>query len=134
SGRTALYSLYECRVGWLCVAALGESHWQGLTSVMPSLASDSRFGSVASRAKNDKDLVAELEQQLLSDTADAWFAKLDAAGVPCEVSRAVSPDDVFDNPDYVKRGLVAKLDGHPQHGYVEMFGKLIDFFDTPAVT
>ena len=133
-GMTALYRLYECREGWLCVAALSDDHWQKLTAVMPALAADARFASAASRAQHDKDLVAELEQQFLSDSADAWFARLDAAGVPCEVSRAVSPDDVFSNEDYVRRGLVATFEGHPQHGTVEMFGKLIDFSDTPAVT
>ena len=65
-------------------------------------------------------------------SAAQWFASLDAAGVPSEVS---SPDFVlglFDDPEMIDKGWVTKY-RHPIVGDMEQFGLLFDFAETPGV-
>ena len=129
-GVSALYRLYECREGWLCLAAFGDRAWDGLVQVLPALADDERFATAADRRKHDDGLRDALGAALRAETADHWFAELDAAGVPCEVAVAKSRDDVFDDPYLLEAGYVVRREGHPVHGHVDMFGRLIDFSDT----
>ena len=73
-----------------------------------------------------------LEPAFRTRSAAQWFASLDAAGVPSEVS---SPDFVlglFDDPEMIDKGWVAKY-RHPIVGDMEQFGLLFDFAETPGV-
>lgn len=132
-GLAARYRLYRCDEGWLCLAAFSDRSWHGLCSAIPSLADDPRFATEDDRRANDAALAAALEHHLAGETAEHWFKILDEVGVPCEVSSPRSCDDIFDDPDLVRRGIVASRDGHPRHGRIDMFGKLIDFSETPVV-
>jgi crotonobetainyl-CoA:carnitine CoA-transferase CaiB-like acyl-CoA transferase len=129
-GLSARYGVYECREGWLCLAALTDAHWDALTSVIPKLASDARFADADARAANDPALRNLLEGELAGDTADAWFARLDAAGVPCEVSSIDFGLGFFDDEEMIERELVVTRDGQLKHGRVEMFGRLLNYSDT----
>ena len=56
-----------------CAAVLGHPEW----------ADDPRFNTNRARVEN-RDLVdGSIAEVLAGDTADAWIAKLKAAGVPC---------------------------------------------------
>lgn len=129
-GLSALYRLYECSEGWLCLAAFGDQAWEGLTRVLPGLAEDQRFASAESRHQHDDALRDVLASELLANSAQKWFAQLDDAGVPCEVAVVKSRDEVFDDPYLLESGFVVQRDGHPAHGRIDMFGRLIDFSDT----
>jgi crotonobetainyl-CoA:carnitine CoA-transferase CaiB-like acyl-CoA transferase len=130
-GVSARYGLYECRgETWLCLAALTDAHWDALTSVIPKLAGDDRFATAAARTANDPALRNLLEGELAGDTAANWFAELDAAGVPCEVSAIDFGQQVFDDPEVIERELIVTRPGQLRHGTVEMFGRLLNFSDT----
>ncbi len=89
TGFGPLYRLYETKEGWVCIVAVKDAHWKGLCKAVgaPELASDARFATREARTRNAKALAAALEERFRTRTAGQWFAALDAAGVPCEVSK-----------------------------------------------
>jgi crotonobetainyl-CoA:carnitine CoA-transferase CaiB-like acyl-CoA transferase len=49
---------------------------------LPEMADDPRFATNAARVEHREDLYAALSSALAGDTADSWFRRLTAAGVP----------------------------------------------------
>jgi crotonobetainyl-CoA:carnitine CoA-transferase CaiB-like acyl-CoA transferase len=129
-GLSALYRLYECGEGWLCIAVLDDVHWAGLTRVFPELAGDSRFATAESRQRHDDELLSVLAARFRIDAATGWWKVLDEAGVPCEVSSIEFIEGLYDDPDLLDREFIVSRDGHPVHGRMEMFGRLVEFSDT----
>jgi crotonobetainyl-CoA:carnitine CoA-transferase CaiB-like acyl-CoA transferase len=99
-GFHALYRLYATTDGWICVAAVTQDHWRRLCAAVarPDLADDARFVDADARTANDDDLVKQLEEVFAGDTAKAWFAALDHAGVPVEISTPRSLTAPADTP------------------------------------
>ena len=119
-GHHATQRLYETADGWLCVAAVTDEQRSALASVLgvDKVGDGTAFGA--------------LEPAFRTRSAAQWFASLDAAGVPSEVS---SPDFVlglFDDPEMIDKGWVTKY-RHPIVGDMEQFGLLFDFAETPGV-
>ncbi len=131
-GYSALYRLYDCASGWLCLAVLSDAHWDALTRAVKGLAEDKRFATAADRKANDKALVEVLGAAFRERSAGDWSKALDAAGVPNEVSNATFSQTVFDDPDYIARHWVTKCKDHPTLGDIDMFGIGIDFSLTPS--
>jgi crotonobetainyl-CoA:carnitine CoA-transferase CaiB-like acyl-CoA transferase len=99
------YRLHETAEGWLCVALVTDGH------------------------------VADFEQitggDLTGSTAAEWFAELDAAGVPCEVSDPDFVLSLFDDPEMVEKGWVTSYE-QPLVGKMDVMGLLFDLDDTPG--
>ena len=129
-GLSALYRLYQCAEGWLCLAAFGAESWKALTAVMPALRDDDRFATAEARRANDGALQRVLEERFSTDAAVGWFKLLDEAGVPCEVSSIEFIEGLYDDQELIDRELIVTRDGHPVHGRMEMFGRLVEFSDT----
>lgn len=107
------YRLYECAGStWLCVAALVEPQWSALMAAVGATEP------------------AQIEARFATRPADEWFAALDAAGVPCEVSSLEFAQSVLDDPELIARNWVVRRHGQPLHGWMDMFGKIVDFSDT----
>jgi crotonobetainyl-CoA:carnitine CoA-transferase CaiB-like acyl-CoA transferase len=87
-GFHALYRLYETAAGWLCLAAVTPEHWERLCRVTGrgDLHADDRFSDSVARRANDDELGKILEEVFGMRTAVEWFAALDEAGVPVELS------------------------------------------------
>jgi crotonobetainyl-CoA:carnitine CoA-transferase CaiB-like acyl-CoA transferase len=87
-GFNALYRLYETAKGWICLAAVTEDHWARLCQATgrSDLAGDPRFADATARTVNDDDLWKLLDDVFATRRADEWFAVLDGAGVPIEIS------------------------------------------------
>jgi crotonobetainyl-CoA:carnitine CoA-transferase CaiB-like acyl-CoA transferase len=88
-GLHPLYRLYETGDGWLCLAAITTAHWERLCKVAGrmDLRADDRFSDAAARRANGDELAKILEEVFAARTAAEWFAALDEAGVPVELSR-----------------------------------------------
>ncbi len=88
-GFHALYRLYETSEGWLCLAAVTSEHWEHLCRVTgrEDLHLDHRFADSVARRTNDHELGKILEEVFGARTAAEWFAGLDEAGVPVELSK-----------------------------------------------
>jgi len=87
-GLTALDRLYETAEGWLCLVVANAEHWDRLCRTMgvEGLEVDPRFATAEARARNDGALSARLAAEFRKRPAAGWFAELDRAGVPCEIS------------------------------------------------
>jgi crotonobetainyl-CoA:carnitine CoA-transferase CaiB-like acyl-CoA transferase len=131
-GFDALYKLYACSTGWLCISAQSDPAWDGLTSVLPALADDEKFATRASRKDNDAALTQFLDAAFAERSAEAWAKVLDAAGVPCEVSDPTFSQRLFDNEELLARRWVAHYENHAIVGDVDMFGIGVEFSATPS--
>ncbi len=129
-GRSATNRLYQTREGWLCLVLLREEEWQRFAAAM-AVPADARFASAAARAANEAALVQLLEPKFKERTATEWFALLDKARVPCEVSDPKFSLGVHDDPEFKKRGWVVSYE-HPFVGKLNQIGLLFDFSDTPG--
>lgn len=100
-GFHALYRLYEASDGWLCLAAVSSAHWERLCRVTgrEDLLGDDRFADVDARRANDEELRKIFTEVFGTRPTAAWFAALDEAGVPVELSKqgmfAAPPDTPF---------------------------------------
>jgi crotonobetainyl-CoA:carnitine CoA-transferase CaiB-like acyl-CoA transferase len=131
-GLGALYRLYECAEGWLCLVVANDEQWQALGRVLPDLAQDSRFESRQARRDHDAELTRVLGEILRKETAATWFSRLDDAGVPCEISSDTFSRELFDDRELMERGWTVHCEGNPVLGAIDMFGIGIDFSETPS--
>jgi crotonobetainyl-CoA:carnitine CoA-transferase CaiB-like acyl-CoA transferase len=132
-GWSALYRLYETADGWLCVAAFGEGVWKRLCGAIGrgDLAEDPRFVDAAARAGSDTELAAELTGVFRQKAATDWFAILDGAGVPCEISDSTFAVRLFADPEAERRRTVVSFT-HPKVGRMKMAGLYASLSDTPG--
>jgi succinate---hydroxymethylglutarate CoA-transferase len=100
-------------------AALGRPEWL----------KDPRFASNRDRVVNRDDVDRAIEDALVSDTADAWLAKLKAAGIPC--GRINSVAQAFEEPQTAARSMIETAQ-HPAAGALRMIGIPFKFAGTPA--
>jgi len=132
TGLSALYRLYRCADDWLCLGVFSETEWGGLTDAVPQLADDPRFSTAARRAANDEALSLVLREAFATESAHHWFDRLDGAGAPCEICSSTFSQTLFDDPDLIARKWVVRREGNPNTGPIDMFGRGIDFSDTPC--
>jgi crotonobetainyl-CoA:carnitine CoA-transferase CaiB-like acyl-CoA transferase len=99
------YRLHETADGWLCVA----------------LVTDDQVAAFDRITGGD----------LTTRSAREWFADLDAAGVPCEVSDPDFVLSLFDDPEMVEKGWVTSYE-QLLVGKMDVMGLLFDLDDTPG--
>jgi crotonobetainyl-CoA:carnitine CoA-transferase CaiB-like acyl-CoA transferase len=133
TGMSAGYRLYETAKGWLCVAVMEEAHWNSLFGIadFADLASDARFADANARKANDKALAETLEARFRTKPAEAWFALLDGASVPVEISSDTFSLGLHDDPEFVSRQWVTKS-VMPGVGKLEQIGLLYSLSETPT--
>jgi crotonobetainyl-CoA:carnitine CoA-transferase CaiB-like acyl-CoA transferase len=132
-GMAALDSLYETADGWLALVVANEAQWQALKGVVQVAALDeARFADGKTRLANDKALRGLLQEKLLTRTAAEWFASLDCAGVPVEISDPTFGQRLHDMEEFRKRNWTVGY-RHELVGKFEQMGLAFDFSDTPAV-
>ena len=87
-GFSALDRLFRTKDGWLAIACEDNQRFAALAGAIgkPSLVEDARFASPHARTGNRRALEAELEPVFAALTSAEAFAKLDAAGAPCEIA------------------------------------------------
>jgi crotonobetainyl-CoA:carnitine CoA-transferase CaiB-like acyl-CoA transferase len=115
------YSLYETADGWICIAARDDAERRALLTTV----------GLADPPSGDDALRASLQAAFTAKPAADWFALLDGAGVPCEIS---SPDYVlglFDDPEMREKGWVTSY-RHAIVGNIDVMGLLVDLSDTPG--
>ncbi|HEY0238095.1 MAG TPA: CoA transferase [Friedmanniella sp.] len=79
------YEPLSCADGELVVVAANDPQFRKLAAALgrPELADDPRFATTPERNRNREELRPLLLEVLATDTADGWFDRLTAAGVPC---------------------------------------------------
>src|SRR5262249_40871051 len=129
-----LSRIFETADGWVCVVADHDDEWQALCRAVerPELLTDARFTEADGRHAHADALAVELEKVFADRSAVEWYARLDAAGVPCEVSDSDFVLRLFDDPEVREKGWVTSYE-HAGVGHMDVFGLLVDFDDTPGV-
>ena len=125
--------IYQTSAGWLCVVLPTQEDWDRFCIALglESLSADARFATAALRVTNAAALEPLIEARLAERSAAEWFAQLDAAGVPCEISDPTFSRGVHENPEFQARGWVAAYE-HPFVGKLNQIGLLFDFSETPG--
>ncbi len=115
------FQAFEAADGWLVIACPKDKFWQRLAAVIgrPELAEDARFRRLADRQKNAAELLAILEEVLLTRTVSEWMGPLRAAGVPSGEVKSVA--DALEDPHTIARELIVEAD-HPRFGPVRTLG------------
>ncbi len=94
------------------------------------LVDDPSYRDPAVRARVRKEVFAAVEQHLLTDTAQEWLARIQAADVPS--GPILEKADVFEEPQILENGMLAGME-HPALGRVTVTNTAVRLSATPAV-
>lgn len=131
-GYSAGHRLYKTADGWLMLAVKSEAQWQTLLSIMAAKNFDlSADDGADARSGVDSKLAAAITSALGTDTAAAWFAALDGAGIPIEIVNTDFGPRLHDDPTFKERGWVVSFP-HDLVGQIDQIGMMCDLSDTPA--
>lgn len=99
--------------GLLNIAANKQEQFEALVRLIgrADLAHDPRFAEREARKANRAALTREIEAALAADSAAAWEARLNAAGVPA--GRVLTIPEVLDEPQVRDRDLLHRFDAVP---------------------
>ncbi|MEB4209773.1 CoA transferase [Mycobacterium sp. 94-17] len=133
-GWSALYRLYPTAGGWLCLAAVTEPQFAALATAIghTELATDPLFATTQARREHDAELASLLAAVFADGSAHDWFERLNAAGVPVEIS---DPDWVlrtFADRAAERRQTTATFQ-HRTVGQMTVSGLIFQLSDTPGV-
>ena len=109
----APYQCYRARDAEILIAAPSQRLWAALVRALeaPALAQDERFATVAARSQHRRALEDALNALLATQDAQAWIARLTAAGVP--VARVSGLDQAVAGDVARERGSFIDSDGVP---------------------
>ncbi len=133
TGFSAGVRLYPTAAGWLCLCLVRDAHWEALGRVLgaPELAPGGRFSSPEARGAHDDQVAKLIEHAFATRPAADWFAALDAAGVPCEVSSETAGVELWKDPEALERQWIVKYP-HPAVEEIGQVGLAFSFSETPA--
>jgi crotonobetainyl-CoA:carnitine CoA-transferase CaiB-like acyl-CoA transferase len=133
TGFSAGYRIYPTAEGWLCLALVKQEHWRALGDVIgvPDLAPGGRFANAEARGASDEVVAKLLEHALAERSAVDWRNRLDAAGVPCEVSAEQAGVEVWSDSEALEESWVVRYP-HRMVGDLGQVGLAFQLSDTPA--
>jgi crotonobetainyl-CoA:carnitine CoA-transferase CaiB-like acyl-CoA transferase len=125
------YTTYRAADAMIALAVGNDSQFARTAEVLghPEWAGDPRFTTNRSRVENRDTVDAMIAEAFARDTADAWLARLKAAGVPC--GRINSVAEALADPQTQARAMIETLE-HASIGALKMLGIPFKFSDTPA--
>jgi crotonobetainyl-CoA:carnitine CoA-transferase CaiB-like acyl-CoA transferase len=133
TGFSAGVRIYPTRDEWICLSLMKDAHWASLARALelPELAPGGRYGTATARSENDDEVAKLLEHRFSTAPAETLFAKLDAAGVPCEVAAENANIRLWSQPRFIEDQFVAKYH-HRTIGEMGQPGLAFQFSDTPT--
>lgn len=125
------YQTFETKTRDLALAVGSEKLWKEFCPVIgcPELTDDPKFRTNSDRNKNREELINKLQEVFLTDTFEAWEAKLVKAGIPVGAINNIA--QVLEHPQVKARGNIVEMD-HPRAGKVKVVGVPVKFSDTPG--
>jgi crotonobetainyl-CoA:carnitine CoA-transferase CaiB-like acyl-CoA transferase len=132
-GVGALDMLYPTASEWICIEAVRPEHWRRLCQAIgrPEIVIDPRFRTAEGREANRRELARLLESVFVTKPAAFWVELFDRHAVPCEQSRHVTLDDLFDDEELASRGWTSTYI-HPTIGRFDQGGLLVGLSLTPG--
>jgi crotonobetainyl-CoA:carnitine CoA-transferase CaiB-like acyl-CoA transferase len=122
------YGLFETADAPVQVACGSEALWRSFAPIVGLDADDARFATNSARVVRRAELVAAIEDVFRTDGAEAWLARLAAAGIPAGKVRTL--DDVYTWPQTLSQGLVVEVPDHVL-GTVRLPGPPVRFGERP---
>ena len=115
------YQVFQTADGWLTVGAAQENFFRKLCAMIgkPELVDDPRFKTNALRVKNNDQMVAILQAEIVKRSTADWMAALEEAGIPA--GPVLYHDEVFTDPQILARGMVAEVE-HAKAGRQKTLG------------
>ncbi|MBN9489507.1 MAG: CoA transferase [Alphaproteobacteria bacterium] len=115
------YQVFQTADGWLTVGAAQENFFRKLCEMIgkPELVDDPRFKTNALRVKNNDQMVAILQAEIIKRSTADWMAALEEAGIPA--GPVLYHDEVFTDPQILARGMVAEVE-HAKAGRQKTLG------------
>ncbi len=125
------YQVMPSADGYFMLAVGNDGQFSRFCGVLgePTLATDPRYASNASRVAHREELVAYLQQRLATRPSAEWLSALEQATVPCAPVNTL--DQVFDDPQVKARGMRIDLP-HPVAGSVPGVANPVRFSATPV--
>jgi crotonobetainyl-CoA:carnitine CoA-transferase CaiB-like acyl-CoA transferase len=103
--------VFETKDGHINIACSGQAMWQRLKELMGDKGFDNPdFDKPAGRSKHRLAVNALINKYTRTDTAAAWIAKLNKAGIPCGEINNI--DQVFANPQVQHLGIATDMPSH----------------------
>ena len=127
------YTTYRAADAMVALAVGNDGQFARTAEVLghPEWASDPRFKTNRSRVEHRAVMDGMIGEALALDNADAWLAKLKAAGVPC--GRINSVAEALGDSHTAARAMIETVE-HPTVGTLKMLGIPFKFSDTrPSV-
>jgi succinate---hydroxymethylglutarate CoA-transferase len=125
------YTTYRAADAMMAIGIGNERQFSRFAEIVghPEWPQDERFNSNRTRVANRELVDGLISAALASDTAEAWLAKMMAAGIPCGRINTVA--QALDDPHTAARRMVETVE-HPTAGALRMLGIPFKFSDTPA--
>jgi len=123
------YTAYQAADAMIAVGVGNERQFARMAGVLghPEWTKDARFASNRARVEHRSLLDGLINEALSHDRADAWLAKLKAAGIPCGKINSVA--QALDDPHTAARTMIETIE-HPTVGALKMLGIPFKFSDT----
>ncbi|MGQ0526399.1 MAG: CaiB/BaiF CoA transferase family protein [Betaproteobacteria bacterium] len=125
------YTAYPTRDDMIAVAVGNDAQFARFAAALgnPAWARDPRYAKNPDRVTQREALDALITEVLARDGAEAWLAKLTAAGIPC--GRINSVAQALEAAHTAARDMVRTVK-HPTAGELKMLGIPFRFSSTPA--
>jgi succinate---hydroxymethylglutarate CoA-transferase len=123
------YTSYQTADAMIALGVGNERQFARLADVLghPEWAKDARFASNRARVENRTVIDGLISEALSHDKADAWLAKLKAAGIPCGKINSVA--EALEDAQTAARKMIETIE-HPTVGALKMLGIPFKFSDT----
>jgi succinate---hydroxymethylglutarate CoA-transferase len=123
------YTTYQAADSMMAIGIGNERQFARCAEVLghPEWATDERFASNRARVENRAVIDGLINAALAHDDADAWLAKLMAAGIPCGKINSVA--EALDDPHTAARDMIETVE-HATIGSLRMLGIPFKFSDT----
>ena len=115
------YTSYQTADAMIALGVGNERQFARLADVLghPEWAKDARFASNRARVENRAVIDSLISEALSHDKADAWLAKLKAAGIPCGKIKSVA--QALDDPQTAARKMIETIEQDARDS-VQVFG------------
>ncbi len=125
------YQTFRARDQYMTLGVGNDRQFQALCAILgrPELGSDERYATNAARVANREELVAILQERLLTKDADEWIAACDAANIPSGKINTI--EQVFTHPQTMARDMLVEIE-HPTAGLLKLAGIPFAMSETPA--
>src|SRR5262249_12598098 len=123
------YTAYRAADTMIAVGVGNERQFGRMAELLghPEWAKDARFASNRARVEHRAVIDTLINAALSPGRADAWLAKLKAAGIPCGKINSVA--QALDDPHTAARAMTETI-AHPTVGALKMLGIPFKFSDT----